>query len=330
MRIIYDTDMDTDCDDAGALAVLHGLASSGDTEIIGVVCSVPFLQCAGAAHAINEWYGRHNMPVATISIPGFDTAELHRPYREIRAGLVREGRSYNDVIGREWLAAHPDVDPPDCVQLYRRLLAGSPDGSVTVVAVGMLSALAQLLDSGPDPISPLPGPELVRCKVSRLVSMALGAPPEGDEGFNWKMDPPAAGRVLSQWPGQVIVSPLGPGSAGARFVQAAPEDHPVARIYRIYAGHQGNNAAVWDHIAAAYAVTGLDGLVEEQRGEYDIRIDPRTCHYRWTARPGAPIRGWLQTLGDEALSAHLEELMIESLQQQPGKRCPDVRTSHTD
>jgi inosine-uridine nucleoside N-ribohydrolase len=251
--------------------------------------------------------------VARITLPEFGTAELHRPYRKIRARLVGEGRSYNEVVGREWLAAHPDMDPPDSVELYRRLLAESPDGSVIVIAVGMLSALAQLLDSGLDLITSMTGPELIRSKVSRLITMAQGAPPEGDEGFNWRMDPPAAAKVLSHWPSPVVVSPLGPGRAGARFVGAAPEDHPVARIYRIYAGHQAGNAAVWDHIAAAYAVTGLAGFVTESHGAYEVAVDPDSGHYTWTERDGAPVRGWLQSLGDEALSAHLEQLMIDSL-----------------
>ena len=35
--IIFDTDMDNECDDAGALAVLHALADEGEAEILAVV-----------------------------------------------------------------------------------------------------------------------------------------------------------------------------------------------------------------------------------------------------------------------------------------------------
>ncbi len=37
VRVILDTDMASDCDDAGALAVLNALADCGEAEIVAVV-----------------------------------------------------------------------------------------------------------------------------------------------------------------------------------------------------------------------------------------------------------------------------------------------------
>ena len=37
--MIFDTDMDSDCDDLGALAVLHALADRGEEEILATVTS---------------------------------------------------------------------------------------------------------------------------------------------------------------------------------------------------------------------------------------------------------------------------------------------------
>jgi hypothetical protein len=56
--ILLDTDIDSDCDDTGALAILHALATEGSILIAGVVCSIPVNACARAAMAINSWYGR--------------------------------------------------------------------------------------------------------------------------------------------------------------------------------------------------------------------------------------------------------------------------------
>ena len=39
-KLIIDTDFETDCDDAGALAILHGLADRGLIEPLGIVASV--------------------------------------------------------------------------------------------------------------------------------------------------------------------------------------------------------------------------------------------------------------------------------------------------
>ena len=36
VKILFDTDMTTDCDDAGAMAVLHALADRGECEILAL------------------------------------------------------------------------------------------------------------------------------------------------------------------------------------------------------------------------------------------------------------------------------------------------------
>jgi hypothetical protein len=63
-KIIFDTDMGSDCDDVGALALLHYYADQGKAEILGCIYSsgkVPF--GAGIVEAINIWYGRPDIPV---------------------------------------------------------------------------------------------------------------------------------------------------------------------------------------------------------------------------------------------------------------------------
>jgi len=40
VKIFFDTGMETDCDDAGAMAVLHTLADRGECEILATVTSV--------------------------------------------------------------------------------------------------------------------------------------------------------------------------------------------------------------------------------------------------------------------------------------------------
>ena len=50
MKIIFDTDMAGDCDDAGALAVLNALADRGEAEILALVTNrkCPSNSSAGA------------------------------------------------------------------------------------------------------------------------------------------------------------------------------------------------------------------------------------------------------------------------------------------
>lgn len=62
--VILDTDMGSDCDDVGALALLHEYANKGDTEILGVIYSsgaVPY--GAGVIDAINRYYNHSDVPI---------------------------------------------------------------------------------------------------------------------------------------------------------------------------------------------------------------------------------------------------------------------------
>jgi len=54
-KIIFDTDIDTDCDDAGALAVLHALADNGEAEILATVVSTRYPYSAPCVEAINRY-----------------------------------------------------------------------------------------------------------------------------------------------------------------------------------------------------------------------------------------------------------------------------------
>src|SRR5690625_1456520 len=61
--VIFDTDMATDCDDAGALAMLHTLVDRGEAELLATLVNNRGEHSAGATAAINAWYGRASIPV---------------------------------------------------------------------------------------------------------------------------------------------------------------------------------------------------------------------------------------------------------------------------
>ena len=60
---------------------------------------------------------------------------------------------------------------PNPVDLYRQILNGAQDNSITVVSIGFFDNLAALLDSKPDAYSNLTGEELITTKVKDLVIM---------------------------------------------------------------------------------------------------------------------------------------------------------------
>ncbi|MCC5843071.1 MAG: nucleoside hydrolase [Verrucomicrobia bacterium] len=247
VSILLDTDMATDCDDAGAMAVLHALASKGEAEILGVVTNNRDGASIGAVAAINSYYGRPDIPLGACQRDDVGI-EAARFVQKLAADTARYGHT---VTSREQV--------PDAVDLYRRGLAAAPDHSVVIVSIGHLNNLAGLLDSGPDASSPLTGLELVQQKVPRLVVMGGDYPAGKEHNFWARGSAPYTARVLETWPGPILFTgySLGESVMTGPAMAGLPEDHPVRRAY---AGHSSQplerGRPSWDQTAVLAAVRG--------------------------------------------------------------------------
>ena len=163
--------------------------------------------------------------------------------------------------------------------MYRRLLAASDDGSVTVISLGFATTLADLLSSGGDAISPLTGRELVARKVASLSIMAGSFPtatkPARAE-FNIVNDIDAAVQLFDQWPTPIVCAPfeLGrqvqfPGRIMAEGLDWA-EHHPVVDGYRAYRPMPYDRAA-WDLMSVLWVTAG-EGLFTVSAGTSVCRL----------------------------------------------------------
>lgn len=266
--IILDTDMDTDCDDVGALAVLHRLMDEGKVQIGAVVCDTVVPSGAPCIEYINRYYRRASIPVGTIGIEDYDTLSRYENYRKHVDWLPAE-KKYNRLLAEK---LHTETgyirQYPTAVEIYRKTLSEQPDHSVVICVVGVLSALEQLLKSEPDPYSSLNGIELVKRKVSKLVTMAVVNFPEGGtEAFNWRMDWEAAVYVLNHCPVPVCVSSSGDGIlTGNTVMHQASAENPIRLAYEAYLQDRDEQRPSWDQVAALYAVLGAGDLFEECGG----------------------------------------------------------------
>src|SRR5258708_6150344 len=129
LKIFFDTDMETDCDDAGALAVLHALADRGECEILATVVSVRDPNSAATVDAINQYYGRPNLPLGMVKGPG--VLEKSRYVQRIAQEFPNRVKSAADV--------------PEAVLVYRDVLEKQPDHSVLLVTVASMTNLKNLL-----------------------------------------------------------------------------------------------------------------------------------------------------------------------------------------
>ena len=66
VKLIFDTDMGNDIDDAMALAMIHSLVSRGECELLAVTVTKDHPQAAAFVDLINTFYGRPDIPIGVV------------------------------------------------------------------------------------------------------------------------------------------------------------------------------------------------------------------------------------------------------------------------
>jgi hypothetical protein len=135
LPVIFDTDMDSDCDDVGALAMLHAFADLGEVNILATLVSARHPWSGPCVDAVNTYFGRPDIP---IGVP--------------RATPNQQGSRYAETIAKELEHDFPaDGERPDAVSVVRRVLAGAtlpelsnrmPTAPGVPPAMGTISRLA--------------------------------------------------------------------------------------------------------------------------------------------------------------------------------------------
>jgi inosine-uridine nucleoside N-ribohydrolase len=268
VRIVFDTDMGNDIDDAVALAILHALESRGESKLLAVTITKDNPLAAPFVDLVNTFYGRRDIPVGMVK--GGKTPQ--------DSAMIRVPLEKKDAKGKPLYPSRikDGSQAPEAVALLRRVLAAQPDRSVAFVQVGFSTNLARLLDSPPDAASPLSGRDLVASKAKLLSAMA-GAFPSGNAEYNVKIDLPAARKLFADWPVPIVFSGWEVGNsmlfpaAGIEKEFAYVANHPVADAYRAFK-KMPYDRPTWDPTSALYAVRpdrGYFGLSEPGRVTVD-------------------------------------------------------------
>lgn len=262
--VIFDTDMGPDYDDVGAITLLHALADSGQARILATIASTKYPRVGPVLSVLNTYFGRPDLPIAVPKGAAVDEADRQHWSDTLVARYPHRIRSNGET--------------PDAVALYRQLLARQPDRSVTIVTVGFLTNLANLLRSSADQFSSLTGRQLVERKVARLVCMA-GAFPKGRE-FNVHRDAPASAVVYGQWPTPVLFSGFEIGQkvkTGLPLVQNARiRNSPVKDVFRISIPLDKEDKAgrmSWDQTAVLVAIKGFAPYYTTRPGRITVQPD---------------------------------------------------------
>jgi inosine-uridine nucleoside N-ribohydrolase len=258
VRIIFDTDMGNDVDDAFALALLHACESRGEARILAVTITKDNRWAAPFVDLFDTFYGRPGIPIGIV-----------------RNGVTPEDGRYNPAVARKRRPGGalvyprtltPESGAPDAQAVLRKTLAAQPDSSVVIVQTGFSTNLARLLGSPADAASPLAGTDLVKRKVRLLVVMG-GRFVDSQLEYNIMKDVSSAQKLFAEWPTPIAVSPweLGahttyPAARIGRDFRYA-QDHPLADAYRTYQ-KMPYDEPLWDPTAVLYAVRPEAGYFE--------------------------------------------------------------------
>ena len=294
VRLIFDTDLESDVDDAGTVALLHALADRGEVKLLAMGISARHPFSGPCLDAMNTYYGRGDIPIGVLKGDGGSNKSKY-------AQRVAEEFPHD---------LKSSADAEDATKLYRRVLVTQPDGSVVMVSVGFLTNLANLLQSPADKHSRLSGKELVRRKVKVWVCMG-GAFPKGRE-WNVFRDAKASRQAIDGWPTRIVFSGFEIGKrvfTGARLAKL-PKQHPVRRSYELYNGLK--NRESWDQTAALYAVRGVRGELAEfwdlsERGSMRVLADGSND---WQAQTDRNHVYLIEKLPPAKVAAAIEDLML--------------------
>ena len=311
VKIIFDTDMANDCDDAGALAVLHALADKGEAEILAIVTNRkdPSNASAAACAAISSYYGRPDLPIGTDK----DGAKTKSRAPSSYAAALRDEFPHS---------AKPDDQMPDALTVLRTALAGAADGSVTYCSVGALSNLEDLIRSQADAISPLSGAQLIEKKIKLTVIMGGGFPRTANPETNIKLDPAAAVTVVNEWPGPILWQGYEVGAAiiTGSELQKTQQTNPVRRAFELRMHHGAPALAhgkpSHDQATVLLAVRGpqpeLWDVIDKGRVIFDS-----DGHCQWS-RDWAKAHRYVKIKGSsKALTDIIGELMSTPPKHQP-------------
>ena len=298
VKLIFDTDMAPDYDDVGAIALLHAMADSGEVEILATVSSNKTETAIPCIEVLNNYFGRPDLPVGAPKRVAPDLNTWHRGLRWTEELPAR----YRHRTART-------SDAPDAVSVYRQVLSQQPDTSVTIVTVGFLSNLRDLLASEPDSLSPLNGYDLVRAKVKQLVSMA-GVFPEGKE-FNVMCDSAASAVVFAQWPTPILFSGFEIGEqvvTGAQTAAMEIDDSPVKDAFAMcLAQDDPAGRFSWDQTAVLVAVRGVSPYYSTERGTFVVHPDGSNS---WIASADGPHARLLVKMPPCEVASVIEAMMM--------------------
>lgn len=299
VRLILDTDIGNDVDDALAMAMIHALENRGEVRLLAVTITKDNRYAASYVNLVNTFYGRPGIPIGLVE---------HGKTPE-DATMIRTPSEKRDAQGH-YVYPHAigvTQKPEDAVALLRRVLTEQPDGSVTIAQIGFSTNLNRLLETEG-------GAALVKRKV-KLLSVMGGNFEKPQPEYNIMTDADAAAKLFQNWPTPIVCSGFEIGLRITFPYEAIQKDflwtanHPVVDAYNLYVGKTEDHPN-WDSTAVLYAVRPDRGYFElSQPGS--VTLDSKSATVFTPTATGNTRYLILQAGQVERIKAVIEDLASE-------------------
>lgn len=269
MKIILDTDIGNDSDDAGALAVLHNLKKDYSFDVIAMGSSSSRKDGANAIDIINAYYNV-SCPIGYYDEPGYFDNLTYKPYSKV----IEE--EYPNLL---------KTNIGEYVKTFRKALIEEKD-EVIIIILGPMNAFAKFLKSGADELSPCTGLQLVNEKVKHIYIMggkfSLEPIPFEDmlvvSEWNIKVDINSAQYVVNNLTTNITFIPFELGLMLTGINLYKDKNNPVRRCYEYHAHGQRNS---WDPITTYYAIS-KDNLTFKESLKGTVSIDDEgVTHFKY-------------------------------------------------
>lgn len=255
IQMILDSDFGSSTDDLFALMMLNHYIDDGRVNLRGIIVDREGEKNAQLVDIFNNYYGHPEIPIG-LERNGVKNPRCFIPYN----GIV----DLKDAQGNPLFKRSVDVSKlPEGYKLYRKLLSQADDNSIVVVAIGFVTSLAELFESGADEYSQLSGVELFGKKV-KSVYIQSGRFESGDSlsGYNMRAASKQSAIFYDKLPKNVdlIMSPSNIGDMMNYLPQdvlvdlSYTEQNPIKAVYTNYTCDTGQR--MWDTNCLVNAVLG--------------------------------------------------------------------------
>lgn len=263
-KLLYDHDYGADCDDGGAIVMVVKAHKAGNINCLAITDCIGDPWGSIATKAICEYYDVFDIPIGCNKENDKMTADAYHGCTKVPA--------------EKWYAGKELPQFESNVKLWRKILAANGKKDITVATSGPLITIFNVLNSGPDEISPKTGRELF---VENVCEFVVGGGhflewqrEMGCREYNFWEDSESSMDIINNpvMPLTFVGNNVGGPIISGNLLHTAPDDYPVKESYLLVTDSPGYTRYSWDLAVVYWAMYGSGGIYDIDHG-YTITIN---------------------------------------------------------